>query len=119
MTKVDLIMAILFILFVLAFLYKLKPFLSSKELKDDDRTPESIQELYSYIATVLQEHFSQQKKEPSIEDIFNAITKLDRFDSEHFWRLNANRIRVMVQDFYAQHDDINTLEDMSSFLVHP
>lgn len=110
MTKLEIFMLITFLVLFVLSIWKLKPFLSTKELKDDDRTPESIEILYGYIFEVL-----KHESDITIEELFESIISLESFDKEHFWRLNPNRIRLLVNEFYAKNPEVQTLKEMYKF----
>ena len=114
MTTIEIIMLITFLFLFVLSIWKLKPFLSTRELKDDDRTPHSIELLYGYIFEVL-ESVLVNKEDVTIEELFEMIISLENFDKEHFWRLNPNRIRLLVNEFYLKNPEVHTLKEMHKF----
>ena len=111
MSTVEIIMLITFSLLFILSMLKLKPFFSTKELKDDDRTPHSVELLYGYIFEVLESVLTDEK-DITIEELFEMIITLESFDKEHFWRLNPNRIRLLINEFYIKNPQVKTLKEM-------
>jgi hypothetical protein len=108
MTIIDYLMLGFFILLFVVSIMKLKPFLSTTELVDDDTTPESIEKLYGYIFSCLD---SSSDKDISMDALHEQIRSLETFDGEHFWRLTPNRVRNLVNEYYARHE-IESLTQM-------
>ena len=111
MMTINLTMMTLFLLLFIISIWKLKPFFVTEELHDDDRTEHSIQILYDYIFTVL-EMKSETLHKLSIEELFDEILCLEHFDKKHFWRLNTNRIRHLVHDYYIKYPEVKNLIQM-------
>ena len=96
-----------FIFFLVLSLWKLYKFLPSKQLKDDDTTQESIEQLTSIMLDVLKKFDTV----PSHNELFDAMTGHDDFDKEHFWRFNPNKLHNLLLAYYAK-NDLTSIDDI-------
>ncbi len=85
-------MMLFFIIFLLISISKIWVFLPNKPLEDDDKTEEATQELKRLMYKIITE--KEGKITP--EELFQAITKDEEFDSKLFWRFNLNRVKQLL-----------------------
>lgn len=97
-----------FILFMILGIWKIWAFLPTKQLKDDDTTEASQEELVALILKVIQEH----KGNLTESELFVAIEKSESFDTKHYWRFNQNRLRHLLSKYYLQHPQCSTILDI-------
>ncbi len=113
--KLDLstIMFVLFILLLTASIWKIWAFLPNKQLLDDDTTPEAEQKLLDVMLKVI----SDTKGELSEQELFESMKKEGTFDTKLFWRFNLNRLKHLLNSYYAQHPKASTTQEVfSSYL---
>jgi hypothetical protein len=85
--------------FILALVFsgwKLYAFMPNKPLKDDDTTEHSVQKLKSIMYEVI------RSGELEEERIVDRMKEHPRFDREHFWRFNHNRLKQLLQRHYLE-----------------
>ena len=86
------LMMIFFIIFLVISIWKIYAFLPNKELKDDDRTEASQEELLNIIKNVI----AKNEKDLSSKELFEKIINDESFDKEHYWRFNQNRLNQLL-----------------------
>ena len=101
-------MMILFIILLVASIWKIYAFLPNKALEDDDTTEASQEELLSLVLSVI------KKSEGDITPVQLCQRVQDdaAFDKKHFWRFNLNKLNQLLLHYYAQHSQIQSIEDI-------
>jgi len=102
------LMMIFFIIFLVLSIWKIWAFLPNKELQDDDTTKESQEELLKVILSVIE----KSKNTPTSQELFELVKNDEKFDKEHYWRFNLNRLNQLLNLYYLNNPDINTIEDI-------
>lgn len=97
-----------FILFVILGIWKIWAFLPTKQLKDDDTTEASQEELISLLLKVIKEH----KGNLTETELFLAMQKSESFDAKRYWRFNQNRLRHLFSKYYIQHPKCSNILDI-------
>jgi len=105
--KLETIMMIAFILGLILMMWKLYVFIPTKPLKDDDRTPEATQKLEEIMVACI------KAGDTDIKKLFLAMQAHEKFDKEHFWRFNENRLRHLLDD-YLFRKKLNSVEEIRS-----
>ncbi len=101
-------MMIFFIISLVVSIWKIYAFLPNKALADDDTTKESQEELIHIVIAVI-------KKAPKVltsSELFDAVKNDSKFDKEHFWRFNPNKLNQLLTQYYIQEKDVNSIEDI-------
>lgn len=92
MKTIELIMMLAFTAGLVLMLYKVYLFLPQKPLADDDTTPESVTQLEKIMIESNQEGMSE-------EVLYKKMLAHPKFDSEHFWRFNENRLKQLIAHY--------------------
>ncbi len=106
------IMMILFILLLVASIWKIYAFLPNEELADDDTTEASQEELTALILSVIKKNDGKLTS----QGLFELVHNDEKFDKKHFWRFNQNRLNQLLTHYYLEHKDIKTIEDIYNTL---
>ena len=110
--EISTIMMILFIILLVASIWKIYAFLPNKALVDDDTTKASQEELLALVLRVIKT--SQNNISP--KDLCEKIQCDDDFDKKHFWRFNLNKLNQLLSHYYAQNPNIKSIEDIKNCL---
>jgi len=106
------IMMILFIILLVASIWKIYAFLPNKALVDDDTTEASQEELLNLVLSVIQK--SEGALTPS--ELCEKVQSDTAFDKEHFWRFNLNKLNQLLRQYYANNPDLKSIEDIKTSL---
>ena len=102
------IMMILFILLLVASIWKIYAFLPSKELADDDTTEASQEELTALILSVIK----KSNGKLTAQELYELVHSDEDFDKKHFWRFNQNKLNQLLTHYYLEHKEISTIEEI-------
>ena len=95
-------------LFLIVGMWKVYPFLSNKQLHDDDKTQEAHDELIRLMLKVIYE----KKGNLNNQELFLAIQEDDDFDSKLFWRFNHNRLNQLLNHYYTENPHAKSIMDI-------
>ena len=101
-------MLIFFVVFLILSIWKIYAFLPNKQLKDDDTTDDSYNELISLMIKVIKNNGS----DIDAKTLYIKMTEDEDFDSEHFWRFNHNRLNQLLNRYYMENDGIESIKDI-------
>lgn len=90
-------MMVAFVLAVGLSGWKLYAFMPNKPLKDDDTNAASTQRLKEIMYEVIADGTTEE------ESIVEKMREHKKFDAEHFWRFNLNRLRQLLNSHYLEH----------------
>jgi hypothetical protein len=96
-----------FLLALILSVWKLYKFLPNKRLPDDDTTEQSLQQLTILMLEVIQSHVTA----PTHRELFKAIQTHNKFDTQHFWRFNENKLHQLLQRYYLK-NNISSIEEI-------
>ncbi|MGB5964689.1 MAG: hypothetical protein WBF77_04905 [Sulfurimonadaceae bacterium] len=96
MTTVEIAMMVAFVLTLSFSGWKLYAFMPNKPLEDDDTTATSVDELKTIMYEVI--HAGELEE----ETIFTKMKDHPKFDHEHFWRFNHNRLKQLLNSHYLK-----------------
>ena len=113
--EISTLMMIFFIILLIVSIWKIYVFLPNKVLVDDDTTKESHDELIALVLDVIKK--SDGKLE--LNELFLKVTDDTKFDSTHYWRFNHNRLKKLLELFYLENENINSIEDIYLNLKNP
>ncbi len=102
------LMMIFFIIALVISIWKIYAFLPNKELPDDDTTEESKIDLTNIMLNTIKRSNGQL----SIDELFVKIEESEDFDSQRYWRFNKNRLNQLLNVYYIENPDTNTIEDI-------
>ena len=102
------LMMIFFIIALVISIWKIYAFLPNKELPDDDTTEESKIDLTNIMLKTIKRSDGQL----SIDELFVKIEESEDFDSQRYWRFNKNRLNQLLNVYYIENPDTNTIEDI-------
>ncbi|QOY55113.1 hypothetical protein HUE87_02405 [Candidatus Sulfurimonas marisnigri] len=97
--------------FILAFvisIWKIYAFFPNKQLKDDDKTQESHEELTKLVLHVIKSNSA----ELSLDVLFKKILCDERFDERHYWRFNKNRLNQLLDNYYLKNPHAKSIADI-------
>ena len=106
------IMMILFILLLVASIWKIYAFLPNKALEDDDTTEASHEELLHLVLSVIQKSDGNLTATELCERVQNDTA----FDKKHFWRFNLNKLNQLLIHYYSQNPQVQCIEDIKKSL---
>lgn len=69
-------------------------FFPSKQLHDDDTTPEAVEKL-----TRIMVETNLNYPGLSEEELLEKMKEHSDFDADHFWRFNHNRLRLLIERY--------------------
>jgi len=101
-------MLILFIILFVLSVWKIYAFLPNKPLADDDTTKESQEELLSIIIDVIKKNSA----DISSKELYEKVIKDTKFDVKKFWRFNQNRLNQLLNRYYIENKEINSISDI-------
>ncbi len=102
------IMMILFIILLAVSIWKIYAFLPNEELKDDDTTEASQEELTNLVLKVIKVNYGKLNS----SELFEKIKNDADFDTKHFWRFNQNRLNQLLTHYYLENPNIESIEDI-------
>ena len=101
-------MMIAFVLALILTGWKLYYFMPSKQLQDDDTTPESQNELISLVLEIIKGSDGELNE----KELHNMVKEHENFNVEHFWRFNENRLKQLLHLHYLKNPDTNSIKDI-------
>lgn len=104
MTTIETVMMTAFIMALVFSAWKLYAFMPNKPLKDDDTTERSVQELKSIMYDVIRTGALEE------EVIVAKMKDHPKFDREHFWRFNHNRLKQLLERHYLENPHHKRIE---------
>jgi len=99
-------MMLFFIISLVASIWKIWAFLPNKALEDDDRTEASQHELIALMIKVIKKH----QGDLDSKSLFLGMRKDPSFDEKRYWRFNHNRLNQLLQEYYSEHLDVDSIE---------
>lgn len=109
--EIETIMSLFFVVGFIISMWKIYVFLPKTRLNDDDTTQDSIEELTALMLTCIDEAYDSGVT-LSHETLFEQIQEHDRFDKEHYWRFNQNRLNHLISRYYACNPGVFSLQDI-------
>ena len=106
------IMMILFIILLVASIWKIYAFLPNKALSDDDTTEASQEELLSLVLSVIKKNEGSLTPSELCEKVQNDTA----FDKKHFWRFNLNKLNQLLIHYYSENPKIDSIGDIKKSL---
>ncbi len=110
MSTVEIVMMAAFVLALVFSVWKLYAFLPNKPLKDDDTTPRSVDTLKTIMYDVI--HAGELDEEA----IVTKMKEHPKFDPEHFWRFNHNRLKQLLESHFLEHPHHQNIEHIHKHL---
>jgi len=101
-------MMLFFIIFLVVSIWKIYAFLPNKELADDDTTQEAKKELLNIVLSTIK----NSSESLSIDELFVKIEQNEAFDSQKYWRFNKNRLNQILNTYYLQNPDTQSIGDI-------
>ena len=89
--------------------WKLYAFLPNEPLPDDDTTEEALDELTALMVACLIARY-EAGETVDLQSLYASMTSHERFDAEHFWRFNPNKLNNLIVRYFARHPHASTLE---------
>jgi len=88
--------------------WKMYKFMPTKQLKDDDTTPQAQSELMDLVLNIIKGSHG----ELSEKELHAMVTNHEDFDDEHFWRFNENKLKQLLHIHYAKNPDTKCIKDI-------
>jgi hypothetical protein len=89
-------------------IWKLWAFMPNKQLKDDDTTEESQNELMNLILDVIKGTDGELNE----KELHDRVKAHEDFDAEHFWRFNENKLKQLLNLHYLKNPDTQSIKDI-------
>lgn len=89
-------------------MWKISAFLPNKVLADDDTTEASHEQLLQIMLKTI-----RNNKNLSEKKLFELMKEDEEFDKRHFWRFNENKLKQLLNKYYIENKEINSIEDIS------
>lgn len=105
-------MMIAFIVVLLLSYWKIYAFLPKKALADDDTTSESIDELTEVMVLCIIDIYEKEEHEFSPLLLYEHMINHSRFDKEHFWRFNQNKLNHLIANYYVGNPQLSTFQEI-------
>ncbi len=102
-------MMIFFIIALVISIWKIYAFLPNKQLADDDTTDAAQEELTSIILKTIQKNNGQIT---TLDNLYINMIKDEDFNKEKFWRFNVNKLKKLLELYYLQNPQCQTIEDI-------
>ena len=113
MNYFEISMFIIFILVTIGMMVKIKSWMPTEPLPDDDRDEKSVQELEEILIDTIKKEYHEGI---TPKEIFQMMQTHTKFDKKHYWRVNENRVTKLLEDIIAKHDGINSIYDIKERL---
>lgn len=101
-------MLLFFIIFLLISICKIWAFLPNKQLKDDDTTEASQEEILNLTLKTIKNN----TEEITTKELLSLIKDDASFNKKHFWRFNENKLLQLLQAYYREHPDTLSIGDI-------
>jgi len=101
-------MMIFFVILLVASIWKIYAFLPNEELPDDDTTEQSQKELTELILKIIKDSDGELDEKM----LFDKIIKDKNFDSKHYWRFNQNRLVHLLQHYYLENENVDSIKSI-------
>lgn len=102
------LMMLFFFALLFISIWKIYAFLPRERLADDDTTQESFEELQKLMLI----HIKNANGELTKKELFEAMKQDPNFDQTHFWRFNQNRLNQLLEKYYLQYPDTQSIMDI-------
>ncbi len=96
MTNIEIVMMVAFVTALGFSGWKLYAFMPNKPLEDDDTNHLSTQKLKDMMYDVIGDGTLDE------EGILQQMKEHPKFDHEHFWRFNQNRLKQLLNSHYIE-----------------
>ncbi len=101
------LMMIFFVLFLIISIWKISAFLPNKVLADDETTAASHEQLLLIMLKTIRNNENLSEKK-----LFELMKEDEEFDTSHFWRFNENRLKQILNRYYVENKELNSIEDI-------
>jgi len=105
-------MLLAFVIGMILSIWKLWAFMPNKQLKDDDTTQASQNELLQLILKVIKQSDGNLNE----KELYEKVTGDTGFDKEHFWRFNENKLKQLLNIHYIKNPDTKSIKDIHKSL---
>ncbi len=91
--------------------WKFYMFFPSKPLSDDDTNSASLDELTDIMLHVIR---TRHRPDAPLDTpkLLEHMSAHPRFDKEHYWRFNENKLNQLLRRFYAMHPETSSIPDI-------
>jgi hypothetical protein len=107
-------MMVAFVVFMVVGIWKIYAFLPTKQLEDDDRKEAAEHELIALMLHVIR----KSRGNLTSKELFFAMQEDEGFNSKLFWRFNHNRLNQLLQRYYIQHPNTDSIETIYLVSIH-
>jgi len=106
MTSIEIAMMTAFALAMGLGIWKVRAFMPTEQLQDDDTTKAAKEMLMMILYDVISEGVLEE------ETICIRMREHELFESEHFWRFNQNRLRQLLNAHYLVYPEHQNIDDI-------
>lgn len=110
MTTIEIMMMVAFVLAMGLSIWKVRVFMHTQQLIDDDTTDASKETLMVILYDVIHEGVLDE------ETICTRMKEHELFESERFWRFNQNRLRQLLSAHYLVYPQHQSIDDIHRHL---
>jgi len=111
MTNIEIGMMVAFILALGFSGWKLYAFMPNEPLADDDTNADATQELNIIMYEVIHNGALEE------EHVLEQMKAHPKFDAEHFWRFNHNRLKQLLQHHFIEYPHHKHIQDIHNHLT--
>ncbi|GEM_PF-462190 len=104
-------MMIAFLIVTGLSVWKFYMFMPTKPLPDDDTNEESLDELTELMVECITCHHTPQTPLDAPK-LLEHMTNHERFDHEHYWRFNQNKLNQLLQRYYIKNPGTGSIPDI-------
>ncbi len=101
-------MLLFFALFLSVSLWKISAFFTNKRVEDDDTTPTSKQ----LLEEIMLQTIAQNGAHLTTKSLCEAMKRHESFDAKQMWRFNENRVRHLLEFYYAKNPKISSIAEI-------
>ena len=101
-------MMVAFVVGTALSIWKMYPFLVNKTLEDDDTGEDAHANLVAIMHKVLQ----NEEQTPTEKELYEKMSNHKEFDKEKFWRFNLNKLNQLLNRYYAENPNIESIKDI-------
>lgn len=99
-------MMIFFVISLVASIWKIYAFLPNKALEDDDTTDEATINLTNLMLNSIK----RKNGNLDIDELYISMQEDEDFNSEKYWRFNRNKLKQLLNLYYANNPEISSIE---------
>lgn len=101
-------MLLFFGLFLAISLWKISAFFTNKRVADDDTTESSR----ALLEEIMLQTIAKNGADLTPKTLYEAMKRHESFDAKQMWRFNENRVRHLLEFYYAKHPKTSSIAEI-------